>query len=56
MTPIEPPQARHARGSSTRKPTIGNDAGGAPNKSAWRMSGHEIFRKAVVKVRVRFRL
>jgi hypothetical protein len=52
MTPIEPPQARHACGSSTRKPTIGNGAGGAPNRSAWRMSGHEIVGKVIVKVRV----
>ena len=55
MTPIEPPQAGHARGSSTRKPTIGDDASGAPNKSAWRTLGHEVVGKVVVKVRLGFR-
>jgi hypothetical protein len=54
MTPIEPPQARHARGSSTRKPTIG-DADGAPNKSAWRMLGHEIVGEVIIEVRFGFR-
>jgi hypothetical protein len=51
MTPIELPQARQARGSSTRKPTIGGDVDDAPNKSA-RMLGHEIVGKVIVKVRV----
>jgi hypothetical protein len=51
MTPIEPPQARHARGSSTRKPTIG-DVDAAPNRSACCMLGHEIVGKVIVKVRV----
>jgi hypothetical protein len=52
MTPMEHPQARQACGSSTRKPTIGDDDGGAPNKSACRMLGHEIVGKVIVKVRV----
>jgi hypothetical protein len=51
MTPIEPPQAEHARGSWTRKPTIG-DVDGAPNRSACCMLGHEIVGKVIVKVRI----
>jgi hypothetical protein len=55
MTPIEHPQARQARGISTRKPTIGevgDASSSAPNKSVWRMLGNEVVGKVVVKVRV----